>query len=99
MATAAIPGPTREQMQAATSLPPGQQDAMVRGMVDGLAAKLKADPQNADGWIRLMRARMVLGEQGAATQALREARAAFAGDAAEQARLSDAARTLGVPGV
>ena len=98
-ATAAIPGPTREQMQAATSLPPGQQDAMVRGMVDGLAAKLKADPKNADGWIRLMRARMVLGEQGAATQALREARAAFAGDAAEQARLSDAARTLGVPGV
>jgi cytochrome c-type biogenesis protein CcmH len=99
VATAAIPGPTREQMQAATSLPPGQQDAMVRGMVDGLAAKLKADPKNADGWIRLMRARMVLGEQGAATQALRQARAAFAGDAAEQARLSDAARTLGVPGV
>jgi len=99
VATAAIPGPTREQMQAATSLPPGQQDAMVRGMVDGLAAKLKANPKNADGWIRLMRARMVLGEQGAATRALRDARAAFSGDAIEQARLSDAARTLGVPGV
>jgi cytochrome c-type biogenesis protein CcmH len=49
VATAAIPGPTREQMQAATALPPGQQDAMVRGMVDRLAAKLKADPKNADG--------------------------------------------------
>ena len=72
---------------------------MVRGMVDGLAAKLKANPKNADGWIRMMRVRMVLGEQGAATQALRDARAAFAGDTAEQARLSDAARTLGVPGV
>lgn len=98
VATAAIPGPTREQMQAASALPPGQQDAMVRGMVDGLAARLKADPKNGDGWIRLMRARMVLGESGAATQALRDARAAFAGNAAEQARLSDAARTLGVPG-
>lgn len=98
VATAAIPGPTREQMQAARALPPGQQDAMVRGMVEGLAAKLKANPNNADGWIRLMRARMVLGESGAATQALRDGRGAFAGDAKQQARLSDAARTLGVPG-
>jgi cytochrome c-type biogenesis protein CcmH len=98
VATAAIPGPTREQMQAASSLPPGQQDQMVRGMVDSLAAKLKADPKNADGWIRLMRARMVLGEPAGATQALRDARAAFGGDAAQQARFTDAAKTLGVPG-
>lgn len=99
VATAAIPGPTREQMQAASSMPPSQQDAMVRGMVESLAGKLKADPRNAGGWIRLMRARMVMGEPAAATQALRDARAAFAGDAAQQARLTDAAKTLGVPEV
>jgi cytochrome c-type biogenesis protein CcmH len=98
VATAAIPGPTREQMQAAASMPPSQQDQMVRGMVESLAAKLKADPKNADGWIRLMRARMVLGEPAAATQALQDARAAFGGDAAQQARFTDAAKTLGVPG-
>ena len=98
VATAAIPGPSREQMQAASAMPPSQQDEMVRGMVDGLAAKLKADPKNADGWIRLMRARMVLNETSAATQALRDARAAFAGDSAQQARFTDAAKTLGVPG-
>jgi cytochrome c-type biogenesis protein CcmH len=99
VATAAIPGPSREQMQAASALPPAQQDEMVRGMVDRLAAKLKANPKDADGWIRLMRARMVIGDNAGATQALRDAKRAFAGDAGEQARLGDAARTLGVPGV
>jgi cytochrome c-type biogenesis protein CcmH len=97
VATAGIPGPTPEQMRAAASLPPGQQDAMVRDMVNSLANKLKANPKDGDGWIRLMRARMVLGETSAAKQALADAKAAFAGDAAELARLSEAAKTLGVP--
>lgn len=97
VATAAIPGPTPEQMRAASSLPPGQQDAMVRDMVEGLANRLKANPRDGDGWIRLMRARMVLGETRAASQALADAKAAFAGNAAEQQRLSEAAKTLGVP--
>ncbi|WP_231639323.1 tetratricopeptide repeat protein [Sphingomonas profundi] len=97
-ATDAIPGPTREQMSAASALPPGQQDAMVRGMVDSLAAKLKANPADADGWLRLMRARMVLGDRAAATQALRDGTAAFPADKAAQAKLAEGARALGVPG-
>ncbi|MDB5683362.1 MAG: Cytochrome c-type biosis protein CcmH [Sphingomonas bacterium] len=99
VATDAIPGPTREQMAAASSIPPSQQDAMVRGMVEGLAARLKSNPKDGDGWIRLMRARLVLGEQQAATQAYRDATAAFAGNKAEQARLTEAAGALGVPGI
>ena len=97
IATAAIPGPTREQMAAASSIPPKDQDAMVRGMVDGLANRLKANPEDAEGWIRLMRARMVLGEAEAATAALASGRAAFKGDAATQAQLDRAAGELGVP--
>ena len=97
VATAAIPGPTPEQMAAASSIPPGQQSEMVRGMVDRLAARLKANPKDAAGWIRLMRARMVLGESDGAREALRSARAAYAGDAAVQAQLSRAAQELGVP--
>lgn len=97
-ATDAIPGPTREQMAAASSMSPGEQDAMVRGMVDSLAAKLKADPKNADGWLRLMRSYMVLGDRKAAGKALADARAALAGDAAGLARIGDGARQLGVPG-
>ncbi len=97
-ATDAIPGPTREQMTAAAGIPPSQQDAMVKGMVESLASKLRADPKNADGWLRLMRARMVLGDRTAATQALRDGTAAFSGDAATQKKLAEGARTLGVPG-
>jgi cytochrome c-type biogenesis protein CcmH len=97
VATAAIPGPTPQQMAAASSIPPGQQSEMVRGMVDRLAARLKANPQDAAGWIRLMRARMVLGESDGARKALRSARAAYSGDPAVQAQLSRAAQELGVP--
>lgn len=97
VATAAIPGPTPEQMAAAASIPPGQQSEMVRGMVDRLAARLKANPKDSAGWIRLMRARMVLGETDAAREALRAARAAHPGDTAVQAQLTRAAQELGVP--
>jgi cytochrome c-type biogenesis protein CcmH len=97
-ATDAIPGPSREQMAAAAALPPGEQAAMVRGMVDSLAAKLKANPKDSAGWLRLMRAYMVLGEQADAGRALKDARAAFAGDAAAEAEIARGARSLGVPG-
>lgn len=93
-ATAAIPGPTREQMQAASSLPPSQQDAMVKGMVDSLAAKLAANPSDIDGWIRLIRARMVLNDAAGAKAALANATAA---NPAAKARLAEAAGALGVP--
>jgi cytochrome c-type biogenesis protein CcmH len=76
----AIPGPTPEQMQAARSIPPSQQDQMVRTMVDGLAARLRQNPRDADGWINLMRSRMVLNNPGAAGEALRS------GDARPPAR-------------
>jgi cytochrome c-type biogenesis protein CcmH len=96
-ATAAIPGPTPEQMQAARAIPPSQQDRMVRTMVDGLAARLRQNPRNADGWIQLMRSRMVLSDPAAAAQALQSALAAFQNDAATQGRLRAAAHDLGIP--
>ena len=98
VASAGIPGPTRDQIQAASQLPKGAQDAMVQGMVDGLEAKLKANPNNADGWIMLMRSRMQLGEQRKAQLALSQALAAFRNDGATSRRLREAAATLGVPG-
>jgi cytochrome c-type biogenesis protein CcmH len=96
-AGAGIPGPTPEQLAAASSIPPGQQDRMVQGMVESLEKRLKADPKDADGWIRLMRSRMVLGESDAAAAALRSGLAAFKGDAATEGRLKSAATELGVP--
>jgi cytochrome c-type biogenesis protein CcmH len=96
-ATAAIPGPTREQMEAARSIPPSQQDSMVQGMVERLANRLRQNPRDADGWIRLMRSRMVLEQPDQARQALASGLAAFQGDAATQQRLRTAAQELGVP--
>jgi cytochrome c-type biogenesis protein CcmH len=97
-ATAGIPGPTPEQLAAASSIPPGQQDAMAKGMVQRLADRLKANPRDAEGWIRLMRSRMVLGEAEAASEALRAGLAAFGSDPATQGRLRSAAAEFGVPG-
>jgi len=96
MARAAIPGPTPGDMRDAAQMPKGQQDAMIRGMVDGLDAKLKVTPRNAPGWIMLMRSRMSLGETAKAAAAHAGARAAFAGDAATLAQIDKAARELGV---
>lgn len=96
-ATAGIPGPTREQMEQARTIPPSQQDEMVKGMVDRLAERLRANPRDEARWIMLMRSRMVLNEPQLAAEALRSGLAAFANDAATQNQLRQAARELGVP--
>ena len=98
VATAAIPGPTNSQMRSASQLPKGQQDAMIQGMVDGLDAKLKANPKNESGWIMLMRSRQQLGETGKAAAAYQSAKASFSGDAASLGRLKAAADELGIKG-
>lgn len=97
-ATAGIPGPSPEQLAAAGSIPPGQQEAMIQQMVARLEGRLKADPRNEQGWIGLMRSRMALGQSDRAAAALKSALAAFRGDGAAEARLRDAAAELGVPG-
>lgn len=95
VAARAIPGPSRADMEAASQLPKGQQDAMIEGMVSGLEAKLKADPRDVDRWIMLMRSRMTLGETAKAAQALKDG---IAANPAAAERLKAQARLLGVPG-
>ncbi|HYE29279.1 MAG TPA: tetratricopeptide repeat protein [Allosphingosinicella sp.] len=96
-ATAGIPGPTAEQLAAAASIPPDQQAAMVEQMVSRLEQRLKANPRDEQGWIRLMRSRMVLGQSDKAAAALRSGLTAFGRDAAATGRLKSAAAELGVP--
>jgi cytochrome c-type biogenesis protein CcmH len=95
VAARAIPGPSRADMEAASQLPKGQQDAMIEGMVSGLEAKLAANPADVDRWIMLMRSRMTLGETAKAAQALKDGIAANPGAAG---RLKAQAQLLGVPG-
>ncbi len=98
IATAGIPGPSPEQMKNAAQMPKGQQDAMIDGMVNGLEAKLKANPDNPQGWIMLLRSRMQLGETAKASAALASARAAFAKNQPALGMVNAAADELGVPG-
>ncbi|TSD90122.1 c-type cytochrome biogenesis protein CcmI [Mycobacterium sp. KBS0706] len=57
------------------SLPPDEQAKAIRGMVDGLAARLEQSPDDLEGWVRLARARGVLGDVGAAADAYARAAA------------------------
>jgi len=91
-----MPSPSRDQVQAAQAMNPADRQAMIRGMVDGLAAKLKANPKDEAGWLRLIRARQVLGDAAAARTARDQALAAFTGDAAAQGRIRAAAVEMGL---
>jgi tetratricopeptide (TPR) repeat protein len=73
-----------------------QRDDMIRGMVNRLAARLETSPNDEEGWIRLMRSRMTLGEKDAAKSALTKALATFASDRSAQDRLTASAREFGV---
>jgi len=95
-AVTTVPNPSAEQVQAAQAMAPADQQAMIRGMVDGLAAKLKANPKDPQGWVRLIRARMVLGDRAAASAAKADALAALKGDAAGTAAVEAGAAASGI---
>jgi cytochrome c-type biogenesis protein CcmH len=63
----------------ADNVPPQDVSNAIRGMVDGLAARLQAHPDDPDGWVRLVRAYAVLGDTTRRDAALAQARARYAG--------------------
>ncbi|MGB0919746.1 MAG: c-type cytochrome biogenesis protein CcmI [Alphaproteobacteria bacterium] len=63
------PGPSADDVAAAADMSAEDRMAMIRGMVDGLAARLADQPDDLAGWQRLARARMVLREWAAAAEA------------------------------
>ncbi len=56
------PGPTSEDVDAASRLSADDRQTMIRGMVARLAERLAETPDDADGWLRLGRSYKVLGE-------------------------------------
>jgi cytochrome c-type biogenesis protein CcmH len=63
------PAPSREQQEAIAKLSPAERQQAIRGMVEGLAARLKENPQDRAGWLRLANAWKVLGENASAVDA------------------------------
>jgi cytochrome c-type biogenesis protein CcmH len=83
-------------MAAAVTQSPDQQTAMIRGMVDGLAARLKQDSSDLDGWVRLVRSYKVLGESDKAQAAANDAQQALQNDPEKRKRLDAALKELNV---
>jgi len=93
----AAPGnPTQQDVAAAETMNAGDRQQMIRGMVESLDAKLSADPNNFEGWMRLVRSYAVLNDRDRAAGALKRGLAAFP-PAGEQGRqLLALARELGI---
>jgi tetratricopeptide (TPR) repeat protein len=88
--------PSKEQVSAFQAMPAHDRNAAIRSMVDGLAARLESSPRDAEGWTRLMRSRVVLGEKEVAVAAFRKALDVFKDDAAASSRITAAASELGL---
>lgn len=76
--------------------PPHDTNAAIRSMVDGLANRLASAPRDVEGWTRLMRSRVVLGERGVAAEAFAKALEIFKDDSAASAQVTAMAAELGL---
>ncbi|MEQ9489601.1 MAG: c-type cytochrome biogenesis protein CcmI [Alphaproteobacteria bacterium] len=92
----AAPGPTAEDIEAAQEMSEEDQQTMIRGMVDGLADRLRDEPMDFQGWLRLVRSRVVLGETEQAQADLNQALQIFADAPFPKQRLIDLAQELGL---
>jgi cytochrome c-type biogenesis protein CcmH len=94
----AAPVLSNDAMAAAKDMKETDRGAMIRGMVDRLATRLKQNGDDVEGWLRLMRAYMVMGERDKAASALVEARQAVAKDTERLRQLNEGVKNLGLDG-
>lgn len=92
------PALSDEARAAAKDMSESDRGAMIRGMVDRLATRLKQNGDDVDGWLRLVRAYMVMGERDKAAAALADARQAVANDADRLRQLNEGLKNLGLDG-
>ncbi len=89
-------GPGVEKIAKSEAMPPHEREAQIRSMVDGLADRLESSPRDVEGWTRLMRSRVVLGEREVAATAFRKALEVFKDDSAASGKITAAAIELGL---
>ncbi len=89
-------GPSFEQMDAASDMSAEDRQAMIGGMVSGLADRLANEGGPAEDWARLIRAYGVLGERDAASAIWTEAQQVFVSSMRGMEILTNAARDAGV---
>jgi len=96
--TAATTGPSAEDVAAAGTMSERDRDDMIRGMVARLANRLKDNGDDVEGWQRLLRAYMVLGERDKAKAAAVDAKRALASDPDKLRRIEDMLKNMGLEG-
>jgi len=87
-----------DAMAAAKGMNETDRAAMIHGMVDRLASRLKQNGDDVEGWLRLVRAYMVMGDRDRAKSALADARQAVANDAERLRQLNEGLKDLGLDG-
>ncbi len=90
--------PTAADVDAASQMSSGERMQMIRGMVDGLDAKLAANPDNFEGWMRLVRSYAMLKDEAKAAGALKRALATFPPETPQGKQLLDLGGQLGMKG-
>ncbi|WP_128292611.1 c-type cytochrome biogenesis protein CcmI [Afifella aestuarii] len=91
-------GPSQEEMDAAGAMAPEDRMAMIEGMVDNLADRLEKKPDDADGWLQLVRSYAVLGRREDAAEAARTALASVS-DTEKRREIAQLAQDLRLPGM
>lgn len=91
-------GPTLsdEQIQQGQQLNAADRTAMIRSMVEGLDERLSENGADIDAWLRLIRARVVLGEKDKAADALNRAAEALKDNQQAVTRLEETRKALGL---
>jgi cytochrome c-type biogenesis protein CcmH len=93
-----VPALSDDAVAAAKDMKETDRNAMIRGMVDRLATRLKQNGDDVEGWLRLVRAYMVLGDADKAKGALADARQAVANDPERLRQLNEGLKNLGLDG-
>jgi cytochrome c-type biogenesis protein CcmH len=86
--------PGGEAAETVASLPASDRQAAIRGMVEGLAARLESGGGSSEEWSRLVRSYAVLGERDKARSALDKARRIVAENTPQRDSLDALAREL-----
>jgi cytochrome c-type biogenesis protein CcmH len=89
-------GPSAADVAAAKDMAPDERQAMIEGMVQGLAARLDEKGDDLGGWLKLVRAYTVLDRKADALKALARAKSQFNGDAQAIEQLDALAAELGL---
>ena len=92
------PALSNEAVAAAKDMSESDRSAMIRSMVERLANRLKQNGDDVEGWLRLVRAYMVLGDADKAKSASSDARQAVAKDPERLRELNDGLKNLGLDG-